>query len=291
MISILIPTYNYDASPLVHKLKQLADGMAIQYEIIVSDDGSVDKLKENQSIDEIEECTFLNNDENLGRAGNINRLVKNAKYRYCLLLDCDVSPVSPDFLSKYINMLQPEQICFGGITYNKEKPTTGILRWKYGRYQEARSVDERKRSPYRFLLTSNLLFDKRSIGKKLFDDRIKTYGYEDLLLAQYLKRERIPVHHIDNAVVHENLETSSIYLEKTKTALTNLARIVKEDLIDKDLTGISKWGEISKKLGLSGIFLFFYKRWKARMEEQFLGKDPHLMLFKIYKLGFYLERY
>lgn len=290
MISILIPTYNYDASPLVRKLKQLADDIAIDHEIIVSDDGSAEKLMENQRIEEIEDCTFLNNDENLGRAGNINRLVQNAKYRYCLLLDCDVSPVSTDFLSNYIKKMQPDKICFGGITYNKEKPTSGILRWKYGRYQEARSVKKRRSSPYRFLLTSNLLFDKQIIGEKLFDDRIKTYGYEDLLLAQYLKREKVPVHHIDNAVVHENLETSSIYLEKTKTALTNLARIVKEDLIDKDLTGISKWGEISKKLGISGIFLFFYKKWKVKMEEQFLSKDPHLMLFKIYKLGFYLER-
>ena len=291
MISILIPTYNYDARSLVNQINQLAIKEDIEYEIIVNDDGSDEKVAENQQIDQLENCCFYRNKTNLGRAGNINRLIGYSKFRYCLLLDCDVSPFSADFLSKYIQLLQPDQFCFGGITYDKEKPKIGLLRWKYGRAQEARSVDIRQKHPYRFLLTSNLLFDKQLVDNDLFDDQLTTYGYEDLLIAQNFKEDKIPIHHVDNPVVHKNLETSAIYLQKTETALINLADLVQNEKIDKHLTGVSRWGNKISSLGLAPVFKFIFDRLKSILKTNILGNKPYLILFKFYKLGFYLKQF
>ena len=40
MLSILIPTYNYDCSRLVSDLQRQAERMGIGYEVIVADDAS-----------------------------------------------------------------------------------------------------------------------------------------------------------------------------------------------------------------------------------------------------------
>ncbi|MDR9447869.1 MAG: glycosyltransferase family 2 protein [Psychroflexus sp.] len=291
MISFLIPTYNYDARPLVDQLKQLAVQAGIDYEILVNDDGSQQKTTENQKINDFEKCFFQKNNKNLGRAGNINRLVQRAKFRYCILLDCDVKPLRNDFLAAYLKLCQPNQICFGGINYDNQKPENGILRWKYGIYQEARNIKERQKRPYRYLLTSNLLFDKYLFKHKLFNDQLKSYGYEDLLLVQYLKQKIIKVNHIDNPVTHINLETSEIYLQKTQTALVNLAQLVKQNKVDVSLTGVSYWGNKLHKLKISKLYKLVFKTFKAILEKNSLGKKPNLILFKMYKLGFYLNQF
>ena len=291
MISFLIPTYNYNARPLVNQIDQLAQKENIDYEIILHDDGSDEKVAENQEIDLLENAFFFRNETNLGRAGNINQLISRSKYRYCLLMDCDVRPFSADFLSHYIKLIQPDQFCFGGITYDEQKPEKGLLRWKYGRLQEAKNVDMRRKNPYRYLLTSNLLFDKQLFKDGLFEEQLTTYGYEDLLLAQKLKNDQTPVFHIDNPVVHENLETSAIYLQKTETALKNLADLVQNKKIDENLTGVSFWGKKVRQLGLAPILIQFFKNMENKLIKNILGNKPDLLVFKFYKLGFYLKQF
>ncbi len=52
MLSILIPTYNYNTFSLVEELTNQAIATGISFEIIVLDDGSTDQisLKENSKI-------------------------------------------------------------------------------------------------------------------------------------------------------------------------------------------------------------------------------------------------
>ena len=42
MLSILIPTYNFDCSVFVQALSNQAEALHVPYEIIVCDDGSTD---------------------------------------------------------------------------------------------------------------------------------------------------------------------------------------------------------------------------------------------------------
>ena len=52
MLSILIPTYNYNVYPLVTELKKQIDELAIEYEILVQDDSSKssENIKQNSKI-------------------------------------------------------------------------------------------------------------------------------------------------------------------------------------------------------------------------------------------------
>ena len=58
-----------------------------------------------------------------------------------------------------------------------------------------------------------------------FDERLAGYGHEDTLFGYQLGRAGIPVLHIDNPVLHGQLETNARYLQKSREAIRNLVRI------------------------------------------------------------------
>ena len=65
MLSVLIPTYNYNCFSLVLELKKQADGLNFDYEIIVQDDCSSLYIEENSKINSLQNCSFEINSENL----------------------------------------------------------------------------------------------------------------------------------------------------------------------------------------------------------------------------------
>ena len=58
MLSILIPTYNYNVVPFVMELRKQCLECNIIFEILVFDDGSKLFLDENQKINSFENCRF-----------------------------------------------------------------------------------------------------------------------------------------------------------------------------------------------------------------------------------------
>ena len=94
MLSILIPTYNYNTFPLVEELKNQAIATGITFEIIVFDDGSTDEisLKENSNINTLDNCFFKISNKNIGRSAIRNLLAKTAKFENLLFFKC-VIPV------------------------------------------------------------------------------------------------------------------------------------------------------------------------------------------------------
>ena len=59
MISILIPTYNYNIVPLVNELYKQVTKEKIDFEILVYDDGSLSDInKKNESINSLNNCLF-----------------------------------------------------------------------------------------------------------------------------------------------------------------------------------------------------------------------------------------
>ena len=105
MLSILIPTYNYNTYPLVLELKIQADLLAIQYEILVQDDASALFKNENLKIKNIENCFYAYNIENLGRGNTINLLNSKAKFEYVLIMEADSFPESKNYLKKIWKIL------------------------------------------------------------------------------------------------------------------------------------------------------------------------------------------
>jgi glycosyltransferase involved in cell wall biosynthesis len=118
MLSILIPTYNYDVYPLVLVLKRQADELGIDYEILVQDDVSQLFMNENSKINSLTNCIFSINTKNLGRGKNINSLCSKSKYEYVLIMEADALPESEFYLKNYIELLSKStSVIFGGVKY------------------------------------------------------------------------------------------------------------------------------------------------------------------------------
>ncbi len=141
MISILIPTYNFNTLPLVEELYKQAVLENIDFEIIVCDDASpVNEITEiNSKINQLENCRFERNETNLGRGQNRNLLVSKARYDWTLLMDCDMYPKSKNFIKIYLRSLKNKEkkAIFGGLIYFDEKPKDDeVLRWIFGKNRE-----------------------------------------------------------------------------------------------------------------------------------------------------------
>mgnify|MGYP003605562747 CR=1 FL=1 len=293
MLSILIPTYNYNCLSIVSELQSQCTKSGILYEILVQDDASNSLINnENEKINLLENCRFYANSENLGRGKNINSLSQKSKNEWLLILDCDVFPKHDDFINNYIKSIKNTDIdvVFGGICYKDEKPSDDeMLRWIYGRTRESISVDVRKKHPYKSALTSNLLIKKTVFSSTLFNENVTTYGYEDLLFIKDLKEKNIAIHHIENEGYHLNLETSKQYLAKIKIALQNLSTIYKNDKKLKDESKIIVAYNFLKKTHLNSFIYFIFNNLEKKMENHLLSKNPKLRILDFYKLGYFCK--
>ncbi|WPO77146.1 glycosyltransferase family 2 protein [Flavobacterium sp. KACC 22761] len=280
MLSILIPVYNYAVLPLVNELVKQCNSCGITFEILCQDDASQSELNtKNQEINSFSNCSFLINEANLGRGKNINSLAQKAKYDGLLILDCDTFPAQDNFIQNYISAISnsEEKIVFGGIIYADKKPQKEqLLRWIYGQKRETVST-----------LTSNLWIKKEVFLEFPFDEEITKYGYEDLLFFSVLKRNNFEVFQIENPTFHLNLETSEVFLAKTKTALENLVFLHNSRKISSQESKIIKAFKILKKLKLIGFSNFIFKKNQNKIERNLLSEKPSLFLFDLYKLGYF----
>jgi len=291
MLSILIPTFNYNVFPLVSELQEQCLESKIDFEILCQDDDSNSKLnEENEIINSLENCSFFVNSNNLGRGKNINSLAEKAKHDYLLILDCDTFPTQNNFIKNYISTTNNIEnlVVFGGIQYKKEKPEKEkLLRWIYGNKREALSLKVRNEKPNSRALTSNLLINKKLFLETLFDESITKYGYEDLVFLSDLEKKGILVTHIENTTYHLGLETSQQFLEKTKIALENLRLITETDALDLSESKLLKVSTLSESLHLTPFISFLFQKTERKMEQNLLSKKPSLLLFDLYKLGYF----
>lgn len=291
MLSILIPIYDYNAKPLVLELATQCDTAGIKYEIIAQDDCSNSVINtENEKINLLENSSFFVNVTNLGRGKNINLLAEKAKNNYLLILDCDTFPTQKNFIKKYLAEITISdcQVVFGGIQYEATKPEKEkLLRWVYGKKREAIAFEKRVKTQNNNALTSNLLIQKTVFESNKFDERIKNYGYEDLLFLSNLSQKGVFVKHIDNPALHLDLETSIIFLEKTKIALENLVLIVDSEISLITESKIISVYKVLKKLRLLEIMVAVFKKSEAKIIANLLSENPSLLLFDFYKLGYF----
>ena len=292
MLSIVIPTYNYNAFPLVSELWKQATDAKIIFEIIVLDDGSTDEisLEENLKINTLTHCYFEKNKTNLGRAKTRNLLAKKAKYNWLLFMDSDTFPKNELFLSNYLKAIAEVKngVIFGGIKYKNEKPEIScLLRWKYGSKREEISVQKRKENPYETTLTSNIFLEKTIFNTIIFDERIAEYGYEDLIFIQNLKNAKLIISHIDNATFHLNYETSIAFLAKTRKSLDTLQFIEEQNILESIETKIQKTYHFFDKLQMCNFIAFLFKKLRNQAEKNLFSKNPSLLIFDLYKLGYF----
>ena len=294
MISILIPTYNYNTLPLVEELHRQAVSESIEFEIIVADDGSpINENNEiNSKINQITNCRFERNKVNLGRGQNRNSLIQKAKYDWILLMDCDTFPKEKNFIKTYIERVKTkdEKAIFGGIIYYDEKPKDDeMLRWIFGKSREEIPLPKRLANPFHYALISNILVQKEVLLSHPFDNAIFNYGYEDIVFILGLKREEIALGHIENPAYHLNLEKSAIFLEKFHSSLQNLKLVLDKNIITPEDTALTQIYVGLKRFHLVKIAAFGFGIFKNLYTKNLLSKNPSLFIFDVYRLGYFCQ--
>ena len=288
MLSILIPTYNYNITRLVGDLHQQAVALEIDFEIIVMEDGSEKFLEENANIKHLNNCRHVILRKNIGRSAIRNKLADEAKYEYLLFLDCDAAIQNRDFLYKYQAFSKEQCVVLGGRIYDEKNtdPQYSLLR-KYGMEKERNDLKNLiHRHQYPMFTTPNFLIAKNLFNKVRFDESIVGYGHEDTIFGLRLQELNINFNFIDNPVVHVGLEPNNVFLKKTKESVCKLYELYKSDKYPS-LTEASKLLHVFcklKKYRLVSLFAFKYVLIKPLIMSNLTSKHPSLLIFDLYKL-------
>jgi hypothetical protein len=290
MLSILIPIYNFDITQLVVELKKQINNLDNTVEIIAFDDHSSHYIEKNKKTAQKYNLNYDYLERNLGRSRIINLLAKNANFEYLLILDCDVSPKSNLFLSKYLSEISLEtEAIYGGRKHEFIKENEKKLRWKYGFYKEDKIVLERLKNPYLSLLTNNLLIKKSLFESIRFKETITNYGYEDTLFAYELKKKHANIKHIVNPVIHKDIDENLVFVGKTEMALKNLKTIYRSKLIPSKEIKLLKVYEKLKSFKIERLFTKLFLRFEDNIKKRLISDRNTLFLFTIYKLGYFCK--
>ena len=287
MLSILIPTYNYDCTQLVRDLQRQAERLGIDYEIVVADDASpIHSYKEkNREINALPHCRLVELPENAGRARIRNLLADEAKHEWLLFMDADAEVTSKDFIANYLKHTDADVIC-GGLCHADTLPSPEVsLRYAYEkRADKRRAACYRAQNPYGQFITFCFMVRATLFHSIRFDDSITEYGHEDTLFGVELERRKAHIRHIDNPMCQGGIETNSEFLEKTRSALRNLALM--EDSMQNHSSLLSLYNMLHC-VKADGCIARWFARKEGRITARLMGEKPRLYLFFIYKLGYY----
>lgn len=231
MLSVLIPTYNWDITQLVEQLVLQIEKEGIEYEILANDDASNSNFNSiNTKLNKLDKVTFTISNTNTGLAINRNSLAKKAKYEWLLFIDAD-SSISENYISNYIYSIDIKtQVINGGTKYSNDNNVSN-LRKTYGIKREQICLTKRKRKPYNSFFANNFLIKKKIFDNIHFDESLKKYGHEDTVFKYELRDNNISVIHIDAPVIHRGLYNNEIFIKNTELALINLNLLIKKKQI------------------------------------------------------------
>ncbi|MXN92401.1 glycosyltransferase [Flavobacterium sp. Sd200] len=290
MLSILIPTYNYNVFPLAQELQTQAKREHIDFEIIVIDDASTDQetVSKNQNIALIDDCTYILLQQNIGRSKIRNLLAQKANYHWLLFLDADTLPINKQLIANYLQYLNSEEkVVYGGIEYTSHvPPREKLLRWVYGREREALHVVPRQDMPYLSLLTLNFAITKSIFSKVSFNETIPNLRYEDVLFSYNLSEKHVKIHHVHNPVCHLGLDTSEKFIKKSEEATVGFKYLIDNHLIPVNYIRLGAAYDKIKKTGLTGTVVFIFNLFKNSWKKNLLSKRPSLFIFDVYRLGY-----
>lgn len=284
MLSILIPTYNYDCYDLVLELHRQATELNIEFEIIVADDCSKTELPRLHLINQLSNCQLIKPQHNLGRAKIRNFLADKSQYNHLLFLDSDSFPAHNNFLKNYIDFIPQNLTILGGRIYNDAQDEHHTLLTKYG------IIKERNNNPVHIsnapFTSPNFLIHKIIFNKIRFNENIKGYGHEDTIFGIELSRLNIPYYRFDNPIIHLQIEDNQTFIHKTNESIQNLYNIYKTQQYPEiqTLSPVLNLYTKIKKFHLTTIFTKIYQNYSNSLLKYCDNKNPNLKLFSLYKL-------
>jgi Glycosyltransferases involved in cell wall biogenesis len=291
MISICIPTYNYNVKKLVADLSQQCKTAAVDFEIIVLEDGSDEKhVAENKSIENIAGAKHIVNSENFGRSITRNTLADMAKGDKLIFIDCDSEIPDSQYITRYIEHRDYDVVC-GGTTYKKTQYSPEIsLRYTFGTKVEETPASQRNQAPYSAFTTNNMMVSKKIFEKIRFCKSLRKYGHEDSLFGFDLQKNNIAILHIDNPVIHIGIESNEIFLAKTRAGIENLVAMRHMQEVSPDFFNhirLYRHYAKLKKMCLLWTVKLTYTIWNKAIERHLQrSKRPKLLIFNLYKIGY-----
>ena len=253
-LSVLIPVFNRDVSALVIALRAQLLAWPGPAEVRLLDDGSAAAFRaHNQPLATLPGVVYHELPVNMGRAAIRNQLVASAKHEWVLLLDNTSQVPDGQYLARYAAARGQAPVVAGGVHYAAQLPPAPALRlrWLYGRQRETRSLAQRRAAPHVQLLVNNLLLRREILQRFPLDEHLRGYGHEDTKLGWQLAAAAVPIHHLDNPVVHAGLDTAAHFLQKSEQAVINLARLLREDHLG--ISRRSRLAQTTQRLQRAGL--------------------------------------
>ena len=294
MLSICIPVYNFNVTTLVNDLCTQINKSKLSIEIILIDDNSTNediKLKNKIFVNELDfKINYIELKSNIGRAAIRNKMGRIAKNDYLLFIDSD-SQIPDNFILNYCNSI-PSHVVIGGTQYKNEYNKQTYLRWVYGMKREKKNVQERSKNPYSSFTANNFLIKKNIFLSIQFNESITAYGHEDTYFGYEIKKLKIPITHIDNAVYHIGLENAETFILKTLDAVKNLYLLYnnhKDEQVfvqdNKLLYTLEQFNSTPIKKPIS----WFLSALKPIFYKNLISSYPILFFLDLYKLAYILE--
>lgn len=288
-LSILIPVFNDKCTQLVHQLSRQVEAIQnLRFEILVADDGSTqeDCISSNRAIEALPHCSYIVRGKNVGRAAIRNFLARQAQYEWLLFLDCDMQVPHDRFLEKYLTCESGEVIDGGFAVVENPSLYKRSLRYTYEwTMQSQHTAEQRRKRPYQHFRTTNFMVRRDIMLRLPFDERIRRYGFEDVLFGKLLRKEQVGICHIDNPMMLADVEDNATFVAKTEEALHTL------HTFKADLRGYSNLLTFVEGIHLGvvrGAICLFHRCFKKWERSNLVGNNPSLRVFKLYKLGYFM---
>lgn len=286
MLSVLIPTFEYDCSDLVTALHQQCESLTqndqLEYEIIVVDDGSKGAVWQTvkATVESLNHCSFIRLEENIGRSRVRNFLAQRAQGERLLFIDSHMSIISTQYIQRYLTT--DADICQGGYVVEEDDKWDDNLRYRYERRarQLNRKHNDDTETNHDFH-TSNFMVTRQLFLAHPLDESIHRYGYEDVLYGKQLADCGIKVTNIDNPVGFAHFESNSAFVQKTEEAIATLYEL--RERID----GYSRLLTHERRLKrwiIAPLLCNIFSLTRQKMRDNLCGSNPNLRIFDFYKL-------
>lgn len=286
MLSILIPTYNFDCTHLAEELQRQITASGMVAEVIVMDDASPrqELRAANQSVNDLPNCRLVQLENNVGIARIRNLLADEAQYDKLLFLDSDVYPVHDDFVKAYLDASENGDVVCGGLLFRDTPPSPDCtLRYKYGSRVESMTVEQRMKEPYGEFRTLSFLISREVFMKVRFNEAFTQYGHEDTFFGKEIGEKGYSILHIDNPIYHDVPDTNEDFLEKTRRSIENLKR--HQEILLSHVRLLRFYKKL-QKCHIDAAVAMAFKVFQKPLLSNLKGKHPSLKLFNVYKVGY-----
>jgi glycosyltransferase involved in cell wall biosynthesis len=287
-LSILLPVYNREVTRLVQALVAQAADWGGSVELICLDDGSSEYYRLiNRKLADLPLVSYEELPHNLGRSAVRNRLVATARMPWLLLLDNNVSLPDTQFLARYAaaTTQTTAPVLVGGTTYSSSAPADPAthLRWHYGRRREAYSAEVRQQKPHAQFKLKNVMLRAEVFEQVKLDSALRQYGHEDTKFGWHLLTAGIPVHHLDNPVLHDGLEPAEVFLLNSQQAVHNLVQLYRTEGLGAD-TKLLLAALGLRRYGVAGVAQAALSQAESGLRRQVSAGAPQLWALDMLKL-------